>query len=216
MRQFDLHEFLGYIAPGMLLLVGISIVWPEGREALKLTDLSIGGLGVGVVVAYAVGQLLQAVGNGIESLWWRLWGGAPTDWLRTKKHELIDPDQAARVEEKVSVMLGKQGFALQPSISRGAWYSITREVYAAVSAAGLSRRIDIFNGNYGLCRGIAAGLAVVAIWSVAVDWAAWQLHLATIGLFVLAVYRMHLFGVRYGREVFVQFLRGPNKKGDEQ
>ncbi len=205
MRQFDFHELLGYIAPGMLLLVGVRCIWPEAEKALPVSGITFGEFGVGVVLAYAAGQLLQTVGNGIEKAWWKPWGGMPTDWIRSGKRELVAPAQFASVEARVGRMLGNDSFKFA-SVNAKHWYSITRQVYAAVAGAGRAARIDVFNGYYGLCRGIAASLAVLLVWSLLTALHAWMGHAALAVLLALAVYRMHHFGVLYGREVFVQFL----------
>jgi len=205
MRQFDLHEFLGYIAPGMLLLVGIRCIWPDAEKVLPVSSITFGGFGIGVVLAYAAGQLLQTLGNGIEKAWWGLWSGMPTDWLRTGKHELVAPEQSVRVEAKIKRMLANESFDIS-GISAKHWYSIIRQVYAAVAGAGRGTRIDVFNGHYGLCRGMAASLLVLVVCNLVTNLPAWKIHILLIILVGLSVFRMHQFGVRYGREVFVQFL----------
>jgi len=113
----------------------------------------------------------------------------------------------AILEPALRKLLRNDSFELKQDIDSGQWYSITRQVYGFVSAAGRAQRIDIFNGNYGLCRGVAAALLVsLAIVSVK-DWANWRAELLLLGLAALAIYRMHRFGVRYGRELFVQFIQ---------
>jgi len=235
MRQFDFHEFMGYIAPGMLLLVGVWCVWPQVEAAVPIKDISFGAFGIGIVLAYAAGQLLQSVGNIVEECWWAFWGGMPTDWIRTRKHKLIAPAQLARVDVKVGRMLANGSFKSE-AVDRRQWYSITRQICAAVSAAGRGSRIDIFNGHYGLCRGMASGLVVLLILGPAITTArripalaplagsttqpytnpasellgcGWPGLLIACVLLVLAIHRMHHFGVLYGREVFVQFLQLP-------
>lgn len=241
MRQFDFHEFMGYIAPGMLLLVGIRCVWPEAESVIPIKDISFGAFGVGIVLAYAVGQLLQSIGNIVEKCWWWFWRGMPTDWIRTGKHKLVAPAQLAQVETKVGRLLGGGSFRLD-GVDRKQWYSITRQICAAVSGAGRGGRIDIFNGHYGLCRGMASGLIVLVVLGTVITVARWISALAHAAgqttqpttrpasellgcgwpgllvagvLLVLAVHRMHHFGVLYGREVFVQFLQLPDKQEKE-
>jgi hypothetical protein len=214
MRQFDLHEFLGYIAPGMLLLVGVRCIWPEAEKVLPLSGISFGEFGVGVVLAYVAGQLLQTIGNGIEKVWWWMWGGMPTDWLRTGKRELVASTQAARIESKVGRMLGSNSFKLA-DVNAKQWYSVTRQVCAAVAAAGRGVRIDVFNSYYGLCRGVAASLVVLVVWNLLTNLLAWKVHVALAVLLVLTVHRMHRYAVHYGREVFIQFLQLPESPDRE-
>lgn len=204
-RQFDFYEFVGYLAPGTLLLVGVVAVWPGAWDQVKVLNISLGGLGVGVIAAYALGQLLQAAGNLIEAVLWHFRGGMPTDWVRTTKRELLAPVQVTLLEARVQRMLGEPARKLA-ELGKGEWYSVTRQIYAAVAAAGYSARIDTFNGNYGLCRGIAAALVAIAIIVLAANWREWLISLLLLAGAAVAIYRMHRFGVHYGREMFVQFL----------
>jgi hypothetical protein len=38
------------------------------------------------------------------------------------------------------------------------------------------------------------------------DWQAWRIEIILGILAAISIYRMHLFGVHYGRKLFVQFL----------
>lgn len=210
MKDFDFYEVIGVIAPGMVLVVGaVLLFFPDQHQyLLSIANVSLGSLGVGLILAYVAGQLLQAVGNGLETVWWWLWGGMPTDWIRSGKHDLVATSQRDSVQMRVRGMLNSPVFDLSTSDKRH-WYSITRQIYAAVSAAGRATRVDIFNGNYGLCRGIAAGFLLLLAWSAFVNWRAWQIEAVLAILISLAIYRMHRFGVRYGRELFLQYLQLP-------
>ncbi len=208
MYKFDFYEIIGVIAPGMMVIIGVIVlIYPEQYGKLTyFANLSIGGLGVGLLLAYIAGQLVQAIGNGIEKVWWRFCGGMPTDWLRTGKRHLIADAQRNQVQVHLSQMLKKSGFELSNSIDSKQWYSITRQIYAVVSAAKRSARVDTFNGNYGLCRGIIASVFVLLIFVGFVRFCEWRTELALFVIFALALYRMHHFGVLYARELFVQFI----------
>ena len=210
MKEFDFYGTVGVIAPGMVMVLGTVVLFfpSDGNALLAVANLSLGSLGVGLIVAYVAGQLLQAIGNGVEAVWWRLWGGMPTDWIRTGKHEIVAPAQRERVQSRVREVISDPSFVLSRVTAKN-WYSITRQIYAAVAAANRSNRVDIFNGNYGLCRGIAAALLLLLAGAVVAHWWEWNIELVLALLLALAVYRMHRFGVRYGRELFVQYLQLP-------
>ncbi|MBL8809844.1 MAG: hypothetical protein JNM43_06665, partial [Planctomycetaceae bacterium] len=99
-----------------------------------------------------------------------------------------------------------------------AWYGITRQIYAAVSAAGRAGRVDTFNGNYGLNRGLAASLLTIAILVLFTGRSNWPYSVGLLLGAIAALYRMHRFARHYARELFVQFLQlpmppdGPQKK----
>lgn len=205
MRQFDFYEFVGVIVPGAVFLTGIALAWPDGSPIERLGDLSIGGLGLGVILAYAAGHLIQAVGNIVEKVWWWAWRGMPSDWPRSGAHSLIARSQVVKLEERVRSLLHQPEFKLS-STDRREWYSIVRQIYAAVAKDGRPARIDVFNGNYGLCRGLAASLVAIIPSMALINWPGWGITAAIVVAAAIALYRMHRFGVHYGREVFVQFL----------
>ena len=91
MKLFKYYEVLGLVTPGMTFVIGsIVLFWPEERDIfVSLMNISVGSLGFGLLTSYVIGQLLQAVGNLLETGWWALWGGKPTDWIRTDKHNVF-------------------------------------------------------------------------------------------------------------------------------
>lgn len=187
MKQFDYYETIGVIAPGIVLLLGgVFLFFPEQQKNLiTISNISIGGLGLGLILAYVAGQLLQAVGNGLEKVWWWFWGGMPSDWIRENKHELVSAEQRELVQTRVKVMLNNTSFNLS-SCNKNHWNSITRQIYAAVSNAGCASRVYIFNGNYGLLRGIAAGLITLLIGMIFFNCRAWHIEITLAVLSALA------------------------------
>ena len=90
-------------------------------------------------------------------------------------------------------------------LDKKAWYPITREIYAAVAAAGRSSRVDAFNRQYGLLRGIASALLLLVVWFLITHWGSWQYASTAAALAVLALIRMARFANVYARELFVHF-----------
>lgn len=207
MRQFDFYEFTGVIAPGAVSLFGIAILFPELGKRLQGQDFTVGSFGLFVLLAYVAGHLVQALGNAVEWAWWKPWGGMPTDWVRTGKHALLGDAQRAQLGSRLQAMLALQRGEDPFAFGQKAWGGVVRQAYAAVHAAKRSGRVETFNGNYGLNRGIAASLFALAILTVASRGRdAWLpvLLLAMGGC--VAVYRMHRFAKHYGRELFAQYL----------
>lgn len=207
MRQFDFYEFAGILVPGTIVLAALYLAFPSSHALLGTDGLSIGEFGLAVILAYAAGHIVQGFGNLLEKAWWRPWGGMPTDWVGAGKGDLISSDQAAALAHSLRVMLGKPDFEMRPGTRPAGWYGTTRQIYAAVAKAGQAGRIDTFNGNYGLCRGLAAALCMALVIGVAqTGLCHWPLMLCLLGGVAMCVYRMHRFGVHYARELFVQFL----------
>lgn len=210
MKTFDFYEFAGVLAPGALTLYGLTLVYPGWQPLIEGKQFTVGDLGLFVVLAYVVGHLIQALGNLIEQLFWALQGGMPTDWLRTNRHQLLAPTQVALLLKVVPTKLGIELPSDLRCIDARAWSSITGQMYTAVKHREGTARIDIFNANYGMFRGIASALLVVAIAQLAGRHFQYPgvLILLITGI-VLALARMRRFGRHYARELFLQFLQLP-------
>jgi hypothetical protein len=207
MRQFDFYEFAGVIAPGTVILLAAGLIWPDHLGGIQKLDVTLGGLGLAVLLAYVAGHLLQAVGNLLEVVWWKLIGGWPSDWPRTGKSGLLSEAQVAQLQERIRTALGFKDVTLGPSLTSESWHPIFRQIYAMVRAAGRDDRAHTFNGNYGLFRGITSAAIVAAIAMLLIrGWETWPLAAAFLAAAGLAVFRMHRFAKHYARETFVQFL----------
>ena len=171
-----------------------------------------GLLGLFSILAYSTGHLVQAVGNLIEAGWWKAWGGMPTDWIRSRKHPLLAPGQVQELEGRVARQLNNdEGFSVS-ALSGREWYAVTHQVYAAVAGAARASRVDVFNGNYGLHRGLAASFGLLAILTLGVSLSSWRIAAVLIWGASPALYRMHRFARNYARELFVQFLELPTAR----
>ncbi len=206
--QFNAYEYVGVIAPGSIIMFGATLIYPDLKELISGEGVTIGGLGIFIILAYIVGHLLQGVGNFFEKIFWCCFGGMPTQWVLKPKQPLLAAIQVTRLFEGVK----QQYPEFDPArISPKDWFSITREMYARVKAANHSERIDSFNRTYGLLRGIAVALmfaAALAAFLYPLKWKAYTLIGIAAGL---AIYRMYLFGTHYGRELFISFLNVTNE-----
>jgi hypothetical protein len=211
MKTFDFYEFTGILVPGSITIVAVLLLFPQSRTTFFPPDLTVGDLGLFVVLAYAAGHITQAVGNGVEWLLWRIMGGMPTDWIRTRTHQLLAEEQIHALPAKLSSELNIHITTIDATHpSSRAWYSLTRQIYAAVAAQSRNERVDTFNGNYGLNRGIASALLIGLILLLFVHgFIYWQFVLLLLISAGIALYRTYRFGVRYARELYIQFLQLP-------
>jgi hypothetical protein len=200
-RNFDFYEYAGIIVPGAVLTLGMLWFFPEARTMFSKEGITFGELGLFIIIAYAVGQLIQGVGNWIEWLWWKTWGGYPSK--RVLAGNFITADQHKRVIEA----LCKDGkFASDvTTCSLPESLAIVREVYSVVAAAGKAGRVDIFNGNYGLLRGLAASFLALIITAAILGKSLYVIGTLLV-LFLFALQRMHRFGKHYALELFIQYI----------
>jgi len=211
MRQFDFYEFTGILVPGAAALAGVLMLVPGLMPMSAVKDFSIGGFGLLVVLAYVAGHLVQAIGNLVEWLWWKAWGGMPTDWVRTAPTNLLAEAQISTLPKAIAEQLKLADVDVRKTSSEQ-WYSVTRQIGAAVDAAGRGSRVQTLNGNYGLNRGLAAALVVVLVVALTAKPADWIVLGGLSVAIGLALARMHRFGKHQARELFVQFLQLPARE----
>lgn len=207
MDKFSYYDILGVIAPGTVFLAGLLLLFGDLKSARLLEGVSVGGLGIFALLAYAGGQMVQAVGNALENAYWWFWDGMPSDWVRTGRHEhlsLSDP----QVEQLTEVCTSKLRLSIDSSLqdlSSDEWDGITSQIYAAVEAEDRDQRISAFNSNYGFHRGLTVAVLLLAVTAFINGWV-W-IGLAAVGAASITLYRMHRFARHYARELFVQALQ---------
>jgi hypothetical protein len=203
MRTLTFYEQVGVIIPGALFLFGLILSSPVLEEIFVSNNVSIGGLGLFLLISYAAGQLIAALGNIFESVYWFLRGGMPSSWVIGEKACLMSATQIRQIET-----LAKQLFLVYfriDNISTKEWKTIFWQIFNAVERAGKTERIDTFNGLYGLNRGLFISTSLLAIPIFESDLSVWALILVICSALLFLV-RMDRFAKHYAKEVFVQFL----------
>jgi len=183
-------------------MFGLLFFFPTLQTVLTKDGVSLGDLGIFVLLSYAAGQLIAAIGNMGESILWRFVGGMPTDWITRTDTTLLSLSQIELIQKKLESRLGisEKVRGLNPIV----WWPISRQIYADIVKNGKPDRIDTFNGMYGLNRGLAA--ATFALGCVAAVQGKWSIALGLVVLTAVYDYRAYRFGVHYGRELYLQFL----------
>jgi hypothetical protein len=203
MKKLTFYEQVGIVIPGSMLLFGLLFFFPTLKELLAKDGISIGQLGIFILLSYAAGHLIAALGNFGENIFWWFFGGIPSDWVINEKTSLISEEQRVRLPDKLKARLGIT-VAKIAGMDRKQWFPISRQIYADVDRNGKRDRIETFNGNYGLNRGLSAGCLVLAC--IAFLSGNWPVGLGFLVLCGIYAYRMYRFGKHYGRELYMQFL----------
>lgn len=206
--QFNAYEYVGVIAPGSVIMFGATMIYPDLKALISGDGVTIGGLGIFIILAYIVGHLLQGLGNFFEKIFWSCFGGLPTQWVLKSKQSLLAAFQADKLFDSVKRMYPKFDTT---NITEKDWFLITREIYVHVQRAGCSDRIDSFNRTYGLLRGISVALIMAAALTAFLYPLKWKAYTLIGVAAVLAIYRMYRFGTYYGRELFIAFLKTSNQ-----
>jgi hypothetical protein len=177
--------------------------FPELQSILAKDGVSLGQFGIFLLLSYAAGNLVAALGNVLEGLSWKLFGGMPTDWVTRERTSLLSDTQIAQLAQKIHSRLGITLKKIH-GMDRKQWWPISRQLYADIAKNGKSDRLDMFNGNYGLNRGLCAALLVLSCVSFVVNQPRYGIGLLLLAL--IFAYRAYRFGVHYGRELYLQFL----------
>jgi hypothetical protein len=208
MKKLSFYEQVGIVIPGSALLFGLIFFFPRLHEFFTKDGFGVGGLGVFVLVSYAAGHLIAALGNLIESVMWALHGGMPSDWVNSPAPNILSAAQVALLETRLRSRLGLRFGDKLEGLDQNELKPITRQVYADVMKHGKTARIDRFNGNYGLNRGLCASAAILA--AVAGFQGEWLTCTVIAGISAIYLYRARRFGIHYARELYVQFLAIPS------
>ena len=215
MSKITFYEQVGVVIPGSVFVFGLLLFFPALQTVLTQHGVSLGDLGIFVLLSYAAGHLMAAIGNMGESLFWHFFGGMPTDYVTKTNTTLLSSPQINLLEKKLQTRLGiterVQG------LDQRVWRPISRQIYADVVKNGKPDRIETFNGMYGLNRGLAA--ATFALAGVGGAQGKWSIALALLGLAAVYNYRAYRFGVYYGQELYLQFLvldEVPSKKAEQE
>lgn len=197
-KEFSFYEFVGIIVPSVILLFFVEHIL-ETKYAITLFDFSkIGESVVFIVVTYGLGHMIQALGYFLlEKPLWLCFNGKPTHWLMIKPtfwfQKLFSDSEKGKILEKIYDKFGK--------IDNKDYGS---NVYIALFHKKLTDRIDIFNGNYSLFRGLSITFIISTILSCI--YYKNYVFLIFLVLTILAIMRMVHFSKLYAKELFRTFM----------
>ena len=199
--EFDTFEFVGLIAPGGMVLLAFAALHPD---LLRLGDPAV-VIGMLILLAYVVGNLIAAIGNAAEDL--HLWeclgikkleALSNDDWIEKR---YISQDQLEPLKQLVRHRLHRYDLGNKGSSQRK---TATRQIMLLVLGLRYPGRVETFSGMLSLSRGLTISFIASAILAlVAHQYLAAAL---CIGAMALAVYRMWKFEASYSRELLQRFL----------
>jgi hypothetical protein len=105
MNKLTFYEQVGIVIPGSVLVFGLLFFFPALQTVLTREGVSLGDLGIFVLLSYAAGHLIAAIGNLGESLFWGVLGGMPTDWITKTTTTLLSSSQIDLLEKKPNHLL---------------------------------------------------------------------------------------------------------------
>jgi len=140
--------------------------------------------------------LVAGLGNAIETALWWFHGGMPSDWIVKPAPNILSASQISRLESHVRSRLDIELQTVR-GLDRKSWWPVGRQIYADVMKHGKPQRIDTFNGNYGLNRGLSASTIFLCI--IALVEKEWWVAIGLLAASAVYLYRARRFGIHYAR-----------------
>lgn len=193
-REFSFYEFVAILVPSTILLYASQVIIELVYQKQIVDFGKLGETGIFIVVCYGVGHIIQSLGNFFESIIWFAYGGMPTKWLTHKNRfnkYLFEQSLNQKVVEKVKSKFGDDV------------EDYGRLTYNLLFQKDKTKRIDIFNGNYSLFRGLAVSFLIIT--ALCLYYFTWAFSLITFVPFILATVRMIRFAKYYATETFRTF-----------
>jgi hypothetical protein len=212
-KEFDIYDFTGLLAPGTVALLGAMFLIPSLRPlstVLTTKDVSVGELGLFVMVAYVVGQFVQAVGSILEPKYEEITGGKPSLEVLTGKSTLLAQPQIEVLFSIIPKHLGLAADVDTRSLRGRDWLNLVAQMFAVISVAKCAARANLFYANYALFRGLTTSFLALAGISLLQVGPFHQPMWAFLAAVCVCLLRMRRFSEYYAREVFIQFLQVVN------
>jgi hypothetical protein len=138
-NKITFYEQVGIVIPGSVLMFGLLLFFPPLQTVLTKNGVNLGDLGIFLLLSYAAGHLVAAIGNAAENVLWPLVGGMPTDWITRTDATLLSTPQIDLLEKTLESRLGitQKVRGLDPKL----WWPISRQIYADVAKNGKIARM---------------------------------------------------------------------------
>ena len=201
--KFDPYEYTSVIVPGSVLVVTLALIFPDLVPSIT-TSLSLGDLGLVLILAFIAGHFVQAGGNVWESVIWKILGGWPTASVMAASSTLLSQQQREQLQQKLATDFGEK-----TATSFGEGRGQMRELFVYIRQHGSIDRIEKFTRNYGLMRGTAVAFLIASALVVVFRPEKYSIALLLAATALVFTIRMVRFGKHYAREAFAEYLRTP-------
>jgi hypothetical protein len=193
-REFSFYEFVAILVPSAILLYAAQLILEYTYQKQIVDFGKIGETAIFIIICYGVGHIIQSLGNFYENIIWFVYGGMPAKWLTNKNkfnNYLFEQSLNQRIVEQVKKKFGDD------------IEDYGRLAYNLLFQKDKTKRIDIFNGNYSLFRGLAVSFLIIT--ALCSYYLTWQPSLIALVSSLLATVRMIRFAKYYATETFRTF-----------
>ena len=192
-KDLSFYEFVALIIPSVVLLFSMNFILTLQGNKSFFDFSNIGESIIFLCFSYAIGHIIQGVGNFFEYIVWKAHGGMPTKWLfkpNRFKEKLFDEDFTNKIKLKIE--------AEYQDVNSETDYGM--RIYTKLFLKKQTDRIDIFSGNYSLFRGLAVVFFIISTYLFADS--NLEFGFICVFCFFISLIRMIRFGKYYAKEIF--------------
>lgn len=153
--KLTLYDFLGFIIPGTLcLLLFYWFLISFLSYPISLSLSSIGDSILFLVVSYSMGHIVQSLGNRLEYKLIDKWGGWYSDTILENNNDHYTNEFKTNIKEYI-----QNRFNLSYDVENEEQQLIRKNeifnlCYSTILQENMAPHTEIFNGHYGLYRGL--------------------------------------------------------------
>lgn len=191
-KDFSFYEFVGLLVPSVIFLFVLNQSSSYLYDKDFIEFASLGDSIVFLILSYGLGHIIQAIGRFYEIPFWKLFKGRPTSWLISQRSNsrLFNQDKKERIIQKLEADFGK-------------WEDYDHIVYTVLTHRKLTKRIDIYVGNYTFFKGLTVVFLIITF--LTVYYFDWKLSLCAFSIFIISNIRMFRFAKLYAKEIYVTY-----------
>lgn len=172
-EKFNYYDAIAHLIPGTIGCLFLFYTLDLLGIVLPKPDVgSLGDVGIGIAVAYTVGQLLQSLASTLEPLYYGLWGGKPSvRLLEIKSRQFTDQQRRQLIGQLVGFFKVEEKC---PEDRKGArdFYQRLFERCMALCVRNKLGRVDAFNAVYGFHRVLLTTFVLGFVTNITI----WILH----------------------------------------
>lgn len=148
---------VAHFVPGSLLLGVLALIPHELNLSLPWFNNDLLGLVAAFPAAYATGQVMQGISSLAEPIYYRLWGGRPSDRLMAGSYSRFAGERLARAQAQLLVYFHTADLSTPADRA-----DLFQDAMALCNKENLGR-VESFNAAYALHRALLTTGVVAAI-----------------------------------------------------
>jgi len=152
-QKFDYYDAIAHLIPGTIGCLVILYFCDIFGIALPKPQVgSLGGLGIGIAIAYVIGHFLQSIASVLEPAYYFVWGGKPSIRLLESRSNLFSDDQRLQLLREFIDFLGVSEPCPHDKKARSNYYQRIFARCMAVCNRNKLGRVEAFVTSYGFHR----------------------------------------------------------------